>query len=137
LPGEPTAGEGAPVVAAATGTSHGTGTAIGVGKVLLSEEAEREGFSVADQIALRDADLRKSMSDTILRVFRRANFVTLLALGTLVILDEHNIRAGLIQPSDRIIDHQVFMALLGATTVQVGIIAVIMARYLFPARSAP
>jgi hypothetical protein len=105
--------------------------------ISLDETAEQGRITITDQIALRDADLRKSMSDTILRVFRRANFVTLLALGALVILDEHNIRSGLIQPSDRIIDHQVFIALLGATTVQVGTIAVMMARYLFPGRSAP
>ncbi|HXA23721.1 MAG TPA: hypothetical protein VNW90_15625 [Acetobacteraceae bacterium] len=108
-------------------TLQATGTVVS-----LDQEAERERLSVTDQIALRDADLRKSMSDTMLRIFRRANFVTLLALGALVILDECNIRHGLIQPNDRIIDHQVFIALLGATTVQVGTIAIIMAQYLFP-----
>ena len=100
-------------------TLQATGTVVS-----LDQEAERERLSVTDQIALRDADLRKSMSDTMLRIFRRANFVTLLALGALVILDECNIRHDLIQPSDRIIDHQVFIALLGATTVQVGTIAI-------------
>jgi hypothetical protein len=40
----------------------------------------------------------------------------------------------LIAPGDRIISAQVIMALLGATTVQVGAIAVLIARYLFPGR---
>jgi hypothetical protein len=40
----------------------------------------------------------------------------------------------LITPADRIITSQVVMALLGATAVQVGAIAVIIAQYLFPGR---
>jgi hypothetical protein len=40
----------------------------------------------------------------------------------------------LITPADRIITSQVIMALLGATTVQAGAIAAIIARYLFPGR---
>jgi hypothetical protein len=51
-----------------------------------------------------------------------------------VVLDEFNIAWHLIAPGDRIIGGQVIMALLGATTVQVGTIAVVIARYLFPGR---
>jgi hypothetical protein len=47
-------------------------------------------------------------------------------------MDQNNIASKLITPGDRIITSQVFMALLGATTVQVGAIMVIIARYLFP-----
>jgi hypothetical protein len=43
----------------------------------------------------------------------------------------------LITPADRIITGQVITALLGATAVQVGAIAVIIARYLFPQRHTP
>ena len=51
-----------------------------------------------------------------------------------VVLDQKNITAHLITPADRIITNQVIMTLLGATAVQVGAIAVIIARYLFPGR---
>ncbi len=37
-------------------------------------------------------------------------------------------------PGDRIITPQVIMTLLGATTVQVGAIAIIITRYLVPGR---
>jgi hypothetical protein len=57
------------------------------------------------------------------------------AVSLLVLLDECNIVHRLISPADRVITNQVIMALLGAMTVQVGTIAVIIARYLFPARS--
>jgi hypothetical protein len=52
-------------------------------------------------------------------------------------LDQSNIAAHLITPADRIITNQVVMTLLGATAVQVGAIAVIIARYLFPGGSSP
>ena len=106
-------------------------------EVRLSEIAEREGLSVAELIALRDADLRQWMANYVLPAFKWANGLTLAALGLLVILDEANLYVDLIDPSDRIINHQVIMALLGATTVQLGSIAVIIARYLFPTGPAP
>ena len=52
----------------------------------------------------------------------------------LAILDEFNIAWDWIAAGDRIISAQVIMTLLGATTVQVGAIAVVIARYLFPGR---
>lgn len=114
------------------------GTLAAAGDVLsLDQVAER-----ADQIALRDAGLRErdaalreKMADRIVRAFTRANVVVLVIVGALVVLDEINIASHVISPSDRIITPQVFMALLGATTVQVGTIAAIIARYLFPGRS--
>ena len=49
-------------------------------------------------------------------------------------IDEFNMVLSTGTPRDRIITSQVIMALLGATTVQVGAIAAVMARYLFPSR---
>ena len=112
------------------------GTLAAAGDVLsLDQVAERVGYSIADQIALQDAGLRQTMADRIVRAFTLANVVVLAAVGALVVLDEINIAAHLVSPSERIITPQVFMALLGATTVQVGTIAAIIARYLFPGRS--
>jgi len=104
-------------------------------------QVEERGYSIEEQIALhhaglrqQDADLRKRMAYWIIGAFIAANVVTLIALGILARLDQGNIAAKLIEPGDRIITSQVFMALLGATTVQVGAIMVIIARYLFPGR---
>ena len=118
--------------------AHGElGTLSATGVVLnLSQEADREGVSVADQIALQDAGLRKSVAYWIIGVFIVANLVTLAVLSILAHLDQGNIESHLIEPGDRIITSQVFMTLLGATTVQVGAIMVIIARYLFPGRPA-
>ncbi len=102
--------------------------------VSLDREAAREGLSVADRVTLQDADLRKWMAESVVPAFLWANGLTLAAVAVLVLLDEVNVAAHLIAPGDRIISAQVIMALLGATTVQVGAIAALIARYLFPGR---
>jgi hypothetical protein len=96
---------------------------------------------VADQIALRDQalrerdhDLRDWMAKVVIPAFLKANGWTLIAIGVLWFVDELTIVFRVTDPGDRIINSQVIMALLGATTVQVGAIAVIIARYLFPGR---
>jgi hypothetical protein len=100
----------------------------------LNEVVERNGLSVADRIALQDAELRQWMTNRMVRTFIWANSVTLAGLAILVALDEINIAFRLISPEGRIVTYQVLMALLGATTVQIGAIAAIIARYLFPTR---
>jgi hypothetical protein len=114
----------------------GTGTLIFTGFppkiVSLAQEAEK--LSVAELVALRDADLRKWMAERIMPTFLWTNLLTLVAIGVLFIIDEFNVVRNIGTPRDRIITSQVIMALLGATTVQIGTIAVVIARYLFPGR---
>jgi hypothetical protein len=76
------------------------------------------------------------MADRVVPAFLKANGLTLVAVAVLVLLDEINIAVHLTAPGDRIITEKVIMALLGATTVQVGVIAALIARYLFPSRPA-
>jgi hypothetical protein len=49
------------------------------------------------------------------------------AIAWFASLDQANIEHNLIKPAERIVTAQVIMSLLGATTVQVGAIAVIIA----------
>jgi hypothetical protein len=102
--------------------------------IRLGEAADRVGLTVHDQIALGDAELRKWMTRRVVWTFVGTNVATLLAFAGLVLLDQHDLASGL-APGDRIITSQVFMALLGATTVQVGAIAITIAGYLFPRRA--
>jgi len=46
-------------------------------------------------------------------------------------VDQTELAAKLITPNARLINNQVIIALLGATTVQLGTVAVIMAKYVF------
>jgi hypothetical protein len=101
--------------------------------VSLDKEATNDGLSVEQ----RDADLRDWVAKTVFPAFIKTNALTLGALGLLALADQVNIAVHLIAPGERIVGSQVIMALLGATTVQVGAIAAIIARYLFPGRSAP
>jgi hypothetical protein len=104
--------------------------------ISLDAVAEREGLSVADQIALQDAEQRKAITGRMLQTFIAANTVTLVGVALLVVLDEINLWSKLAPAGDRIITQQVIIGLLAATTVQVGAITVIIARYLFPGRSS-
>ncbi len=104
--------------------------------VSLNEEVDRVigPRTFDDQLRKQDADLRDWMAKVVIPAFLKANVATLGAIALLVGLDEFNIAWDWIAAGDRIISAQVIMALLGATTVQVGAIAVVIARYLFPGR---
>jgi hypothetical protein len=103
--------------------------------VSLNKEAVRVELSVDDRIKLDDQRLRKWMAIGFVATFIVGDILTLGALAGLGWSDQANIERTLISPSDRIIDRHVIMTLLGATTVQVGTIAAIIVRYLFPGRS--
>lgn len=89
--------------------------------------------TVPEQIALQDAQIRKAMSVWIMVLFAVVNLFTLGFIVWLTFGDRHELKSHLIEASGRLVDAQVVMALLGATTVQLGTIAVIMARYVFKA----
>jgi hypothetical protein len=66
-------------------------------------------------------------------VFGTVNLVTIAFIFWLAFADQAEIAAKLVPPPDRVVSRQVTMSLLGATTVQLGTIALIMARYVFKA----
>jgi len=88
-------------------------------------------FTPGEQVILSDAETRKSISRWIMRLFVIVNIVTLGLILGLAVGDQRQLAAGLIKPDERLVDSQVLMAMLGATTVQLGTIAVIMAKYMF------
>jgi hypothetical protein len=60
--------------------------------------------------------------------------VNLSALGVPIRLgreDQHDLVRKLVKPADRLVDKDVIISLRGASTVQLGSIAVIMAKYVF------
>jgi hypothetical protein len=119
----------------ATAPRHTASVSVVAEEVHLDNVAEREGLSVAEQIALQDAEQRRAMAARMVQTFLAANIVTLLGVAALVVLDEFNLLSKLTSAGDRIITQQVIIGLLAATTVQAGAITVIVARYLFPGRS--
>jgi hypothetical protein len=146
LPSDQPPIEGGLSATAGTPTLHATGEVVRLGRAAADAGLERIGERTVTEherdLALREqarldaaADLRRWLAEKVVPSFLLANGLTLAALAVLVALDEFNILNHLITPADRIVTSQVMIALLGATTVQVGAIAAIIARSLFPSRS--
>lgn len=96
-------------------------------------DSEINGFvSVADRIALRDLGIRERFAGTMLVLFVATNAFVLAALGVLFWFDHQQLAAGLVSAADRIVDTRVVIALLGATTVQLGAVIYTMSRAIFP-----
>lgn len=92
---------------------------------------ERE-FNIEDEIALRELQLRINTAERILKLFTIANGFVLAFLVVLLLADWILIGKGVATVDQRVVDREVLMALLGATTVQVGAIMFSISAYLFP-----
>lgn len=93
---------------------------------------EVAAFSTADQIALGDLEIRKQFAAQIIKLFVFSNLFVMVALGVCFWSDYTQIASRLISEDHRIIDNKVIMALLGATTVQLGAVIYTMTQAIFP-----
>jgi hypothetical protein len=93
----------------------------------------RASDSVQDRIAWSDATNRKTISLWIMWLFGTVNIITIGFIIWLAVQDQAELAAKIVLPADRVVKMQVVMSLLGATTVQLGTIAVIMTRSIFQA----
>ncbi len=66
-------------------------------------------------------------------LFGTVNIITIAFIIWLAVQDQTELAAKIILLADRVVNEQVVMSLLGATTVQLGTIAVIMTRSIFQA----
>ncbi len=101
---------------------------------------EDEAFrlpSVADRIVLSDARVRALVSYAVCAAFLAVNLATVAGLSAVHLDDYANIRLKLATADQAVVNARVLMALLGATTVQLGLMAVIMVRYLLPISRPP
>jgi hypothetical protein len=96
----------------------------------------REFRSTADTIAIGDLAIRKNFADRVMILFVIANVVVLIGLGVIFALDCIQLADHLTKPADRIVDGKVIMALLGATTVQLGTVIYTITRAIFPTPGA-
>jgi hypothetical protein len=88
--------------------------------------------SVADRIAFSDARVRAHVSYAVCAAFLAVNLATVAGLYAVHLDDYANIRVKLATADQTVVNAHVLTALLGATTMQLGSMAVIMVRYLFP-----
>src|SRR5579859_4860365 len=75
---------------------------------------------VRREIAIGDQKIRRQFAFYVIMLFVGANVFVLFGLGVTYWQDCAQLSAKLIKPDERIIDSKVVMALLGATTVQLG-----------------
>lgn len=97
---------------------------------MLNQEVDE--FTTADRIAIGDLEIRKNFANRVMILFAIANVGALIGLAIVFWQDGALLAAGLTKPSDRIIDGHVIMALLGATTVQLGTVIYTITRAIFP-----
>ncbi len=85
----------------------------------------------AAQLALGDHEMRRDLARGILKIFVVGNAAVWVLVVVLVVIDVVTLGDGIAKPNERIIDQGVVKTLVGATTVQVGIIMAVIARSLF------
>jgi hypothetical protein len=123
LPAEPPA----PISSGLQQTTEAYGLQAAGTVISLEERAEK----VAGPLAEREQDMREMVANHIIPAFKVINVATAVAVVVLAFLDQWNIVFGHIVPAGRVVTPQVIIALLSATAIQLGSIAVIIARYLF------
>jgi hypothetical protein len=106
------------------------------GESEISLNAEEKTFvSADDQVALGDLAIRKSFARNIIWLFTGVNVIVLIGVGLIFNADCQQISARQIAPAQRIISSHVVMALIGATTVQLGTVVLTIAQAIFPRRT--
>jgi hypothetical protein len=99
-------------------------------EVSLNQEVDE--FTTADRIAIGDLEIRKNFANRVMLLFAIANVGALIGLAIVFRQDCVQLAEHLVKPDERIIDGRVIMALLGATTVQLGTVIYTITRAIFP-----
>jgi hypothetical protein len=99
-------------------------------EVSLNQEVDE--FTTADRIAIGDLEIRKNFANRVMLLFAIANVGALIGLAIVFWQDCAQLAAHLVKPTERLIDGHVIMALLGATTVQLGTVIYTITRAIFP-----
>jgi hypothetical protein len=101
----------------------------------LSSLSNVSPVSTAEKIALSDAGLRKVVAVAIVLAFLAVNGAVLWGIWVVFQKDIDLLtRAGSnFTAADRLVTTNLLMTLVGATTVQLGALIVLMGKYLFPA----
>ena len=86
----------------------------------------------AREVALGDLDIRRRFARDVITLFVVTNVFVMIGLAFAFWQDCVQLAAHRISAADRIIDGKVVMALLGATTVQLGAVIYTIARAVFP-----
>ena len=96
------------------------------------EKAKTNNLSIYDQINYNTFELKARLARKLIQIFIGTNLFVACLVAFLAWLDWHMINLDPKYAEHRMIDHTVIMTLIGATTVQVGVIALSLFGSLFP-----
>ena len=94
----------------------------------LSDHATANNETFDQSLKRNEFELKKELAQKITALFIYSNSVVLFLLAIVFVVDQW------LEPSDRIITTEVIMALVGATTVQLGVIMLTIMKSLFPTK---
>jgi hypothetical protein len=97
----------------------------------LSGVTSQSGTSVRDRIAWQDAGVRKFVALAVVATFVVANGLILWGVWLIFQAEMTALTAKVYTAHDRIITAELLMTLVGATTVQLGALTILMGKYVF------
>jgi len=100
--------------------------------VSLNAVEEKQPITISDQILLSDSATRKRVTYTIVSAFILANISTYIMIYLIYYRDQAELAAHMVLPQQRTITTGIVISVIGATTVQLGALALAIGRYLFP-----
>jgi len=93
--------------------------------------------NMSDLVDLGELEMRQEAAGKIIDLFIRANLFVLAFIVILLVADWVIIwKSSQADLSARLIDKDIVMALIGATTIQLGTIMVSLSRFLFPSQKS-
>lgn len=99
-------------------------------------QGRNQPFTVQDQVALGDLDLRREVTKWVLALFAATNSVVILFIVYAFVQETSLIRAKASgYAAYSVVTNGVIMALIAATAAQLGAVLFAVATYLFPNRS--
>ena len=101
----------------------------------VSLSQNEKDFKLKEELARGEADLRKDFAKKMLHLFYISNAGVMFFLAVLIGGDYCFLGAKILQPGERVINSNVVMTLLGATTVQLATIMFSITGHLFPKKS--
>lgn len=122
----------APVDERGLAQHKGNGQGIIAGGDRISLEEASQPVSVENRIALGEHEMRRNVAYAVIATFALLNLTVFALLTWFDSCDRALIVAGKLEPERRLLSTELLMTIVGATTVQMGAIAYIVATYLFP-----
>jgi hypothetical protein len=93
------------------------------------------GLSVRDHIDVEELELRKTISKVIVGSFVFINLIVLIMISAIYAIDTFLIHSKTLDHDGRLVTSNVLLSIIGATTVQLGAIAIAISYWLFPKKN--